>query len=226
MKRGGAVTAALILFAMPALAASTQQNHRKHAPVPPAQAVSTAIGSFTPAAADARFAGSFGRGGLGASGFRFTPSGGSRRVTVAVRARAATPAEAEKTALVGGITPYAYNLGVSVGWKRFAITSDYSKVDLGAVPGSREAADVALSYAGRHWSTRLALGTDRPLGDVPRLLDAEHGVSVDLGGSYSISNHLDVTGGVRYKMEHDRLQVMADDRRDSQAVYIGTAFRF
>lgn len=228
MKRGGIVMAALSLALVPALAgpvlAGTTQLHKKHAPLQ--QQPSGSIGSFTPAAADSHFAGSFGRAGLSASGFRFTPSGGSRRVTVAVRARASTPQQAERTALVGGITPYAYNLGVSVGWKRFAITSDYSKVDLGPVPGGREATDVAVSYAGKRWSTRLALGADRSLNDAPRLLDAERGVSVDLGGSYSISNRLDVTGGVRYKMERDRLQMIADDRRDSQAVYIGTAFRF
>jgi hypothetical protein len=35
-----------------------------------------------------------------------------------------------------------------------------------------------------------------------------------------------VTGGVRYKIQHDRLEPLTDQRRDSQAVYIGTAFRF
>jgi hypothetical protein len=36
-----------------------------------------------------------------------------------------------------------------------------------------------------------------------------------------------VTAGVRYKSERDRLmQQPTDDRRDSRAVYIGTAFRF
>jgi hypothetical protein len=126
----------------------------------------------------------------------------------------------------GGLVPYAYNLGVSVGWKRFAVTSDYSKVDLGAVPGSHESADVAVSYGGKRWSTRLALATDRSIGEVARLVDGERGVSVDLGGSYSINSRLDVTGGVRYKMERDRLMELSDDRRDSQAVYVGTAFRF
>jgi hypothetical protein len=38
---------------------------------------------------------------------------------------------------------------------------------------------------------------------------------------------LDVTGGVRYRVARDRLEPLAqDDRRDSQAVYIGTAVRF
>jgi hypothetical protein len=31
---------------------------------------------------------------------------------------------------------------------------------------------------------------------------------------------------VRYKVQQDRLEALTDARRDSQAVYIGTAFRF
>jgi len=236
IKRGGLAMATLALILVPALAHATQTQspyHKKH-PVRVAPLASNSIGSFTPAAADARFGSSFGRGGLsGSSGFRFTPSvtpGGSRRVTVAVRARASTPEQAERSAFagsMGGLTPYAYNLGVAVGWKRFAVTSDYSKVDLGGVPGSREAADIAVSFAGRRWSTRLALAADRSVGDTDRLVDADRAsVAVDLGGSYSISNRLDVTGGIRYRTEKDRLMELSDDRRDSQAVYVGTAFRF
>jgi hypothetical protein len=35
-----------------------------------------------------------------------------------------------------------------------------------------------------------------------------------------------VTGGVRYKIEQDRVSAVNDERRDSQAVYVGTAFKF
>jgi hypothetical protein len=221
--------ASLALLLVPSLA-SAAQVQKKRAPRPQQQQLS-AIGSFTPSAADPRFGATFSRGGLTASGFRFTPSvgpGASRRVTVAVRARAGTQAEAaDRSAMASTVfTPYAYNLGVAVGWKRFAVTSDYSKVDLGVMPGSHESADVALSYAGKRWSTRLALAADRNFGDTSRLLGAEQGVAVDLGGSYSITNRFDVTGGVRYRVEKDRLVQLSDDRRDSQAVYIGTAFKF
>ncbi len=227
--RTRAAVAILALALVPGTA-SAVQSQKRHA-AKPTVAMSSAIGSFTPSAADPRFGASFGRAGLAASGFRFTPSigpGASRRVTVAVRARAGTAADSDRTLLAsaGGLTPYAYNLGVAVGWKHFAVTSDYSKVDLGSVPGSHEAADVALSYGGRRWSTRLALAADRSIGDTSHFIGGEQGVAVDLGGSYSISNRLDVTGGVRYKMEKDRLVQLSDDRRDSQAVYIGTAFKF
>lgn len=227
---GGIAMASLALLLVPGTA-SAAQLQKKRAPKPAAN-VSGSIGSFTPSSADPRFGSTFGRGGLTSSGFRFTPSlgpGASRRVTVAVRARAGTPAPgATSTAsnTYAGFTPYAYNLGVAVGWKRFAVSSDYAKVDLGTVPGSHEAADVALSYGGHRWSTRLALAADRSLGTTTRLVGADQAVSVDLGGSYSISNRLDVTGGLRYKMERDQLMELSDNRRDSQAVYIGTAFKF
>lgn len=239
MVRKGVVVATLALLCAPAIAwsAQTQQSPTQHVNgkkrvARPVQPLAPSIGSFTPAAADPRFGQTFGRGGLTASGFQFTPSqtqGSNRRVTVAVRTRAGTTEQVERSAMtgnVGGMTPYAYNLGVSVGWKRFAVSSDYSKVDLGNVPGSHEMTDVAVSYAGKRWSTRLALASDHSFGDVSRLVDGERGVSVDLGGSYSINSRLDVTGGVRYKMERDRLMQLNDDRRDSQAVYVGTAFRF
>lgn len=231
---GGGLACALALGAVTSPAESARKGRvRKPIRVDASQSMVPSIGSFTPAASDARFGASFARGGLaGNSGFRFTPSvspGGNRRVTVAVRARAATTEQAERLALSSGASTTgtsAYNLGVSLGWKRFAVTGDYAKVDLGPIPGSREAADIAVSFSGKRWSTRLALAADRALGDVPRLVDNDRNVSVDLGGSYSINTRLDVTGGVRYKMDSDRLQAFDDNRRDSQALYIGTAFKF
>jgi len=188
------------------------------------------LGSFTPAAADPRLAAAFARSGVGSGAFRFTPSStpGSRRaVTVAVRARANTKAEAERTALVTtpNITPTAYNLGVSVGWKRFAVSGDVAKVDVGPLPGGREAVDLGLSYSGQQWSTKLQVAADRSLGDQPRLIGNDQAYSVDLGGSYALTRNLEVTGGVRYRRQRDRLEVV-DERRDSQAVYVGTAFKF
>ena len=43
---------------------------------------------------------------------------------------------------------------------------------------------------------------------------------------YSLSRRIALTGGVRYNIERDRLSALQDDRRDSQAVYVGTAFKF
>ena len=59
----------------------------------------------------------------------------------------------------------------------------------------------------------------------PSLIDNEERVAVDVGGSYSIARNIAITGGVRYQRQH-RLAQEDVDRQDSQAVYVGTAFRF
>jgi hypothetical protein len=195
------------------------------------------LGSFTPASSDARLAAVLARGGLAGTGFRFTPASTSasirlnRSVTVAVRAGTNLGVVGgERTALVSApasnIAPIAYNLGVSVGWKHFALSSDVAKVDLGLM-GGRETADIGVSYNTRNWTTRLAIGNEHPLVGTPRALSAgTTAYSLDLGGSYKLSRNLDLTAGIRYRApERDRLEV-TDDRRDSQAVYIGTAFKF
>lgn len=230
----GAAFAAVALVLTPATGSTIKPGKMK-----PYTAVSLSapgsIGSFTPAA-DPRRAAALARSGLGGASFndatfRFTPASapGSRRaVTVAVRARATTKAAAERAAQGqnANVMPSAYNLGVSVGWKQFALSGDIAKVEGGLLPMDSESADIGLSYSGRKWSTRLQVGADRATGSRPRLIGPEQSYSVDLGGSYALTRNLEVTGGVRYKLQRDRLEPLQDERRDSQAVYVGTAFRF
>lgn len=174
------------------------------------------------------------RAGLDAGTFRFTPAevkGTGRAVTVAVRARTTRTIDSGRVALAAadsqpGLAPIAYNLGVAVGWKRFAVAGDLGRVDMATRPGSREAADVAVSYAGDRFTGRVRAAADRPLADAPKLVESAPSYSVDLGGSYKLTRNLDVTAGVRYRTERERLTRFDSDRRDSQAVYVGTAFRF
>ena len=49
---------------------------------------------------------------------------------------------------------------------------------------------------------------------------------MDVGGAYNISRNIAVTGGVKYKIEREQLATVRDQRRDSQAVYVGTAVKF
>lgn len=226
----GAALAALVLS--PVLAATTSIPAAKPRVSLKARG---GLGSFTPATSDPRLAALVARGGLAASGFRFTPAGSAvrlnRSLTVAVRARSdGASASNERAALVSppvaGIAPIAYNLGVGIGWKRFALSGDLARVDLGAL-GGREKVDLGVSYNMRRWSARAGVGADRPVGSAPRSIADMPGYSVDLGGSYALTRRIDLTAGVRYRaVERDRLQPLADDRRDSQAVYVGTAFKF
>lgn len=193
------------------------------------------IGTFTPAAADPKLAALLARSGMDDEGFRFTPSDSRRArkvVTVAVRARsnrsalAAERAAGEAAPASVSLAPIAYNLGVAVGWKRFAVSSDIAKIDLAGQPGSRETVEAGVSYTGRKFSGRVKAASDKPMGDTPALANDPSAYMVDVGGSYSLTHNLDVTAGLRYRSERDRLTRIDDDRRDSQSFYIGTAFRF
>lgn len=229
---GSASLAAIALVLSPAIAASSQNQPKKKA----RSARPLSIGSFTPATADPRLAAEFARRGLQPSSFRFTPSSASpdksKAVRVAVRARAVTPtvvAQATRdpaSTPVTAITPTAYNLGLSIGWKSFALSGDVARIQGGPIPGGREAAEVGISYQGKKFTGRVAAGAERSDANVPRIVPVESSYSLDVGGSYSITRNLDVTGGVRYKIDRDRLEPLSDQRRDSQAVYLGTAFRF
>jgi hypothetical protein len=227
---GGAAIAALSLILSPAIAASSQASKR------PRAAPSFRTGSFTPAVADPGLAAELARRGLVASSFRFTPaagsSGKSKAVRVAVRARAATPAQAVRgtgepsRTVVTAVTPSAYNLGASVGWRGFAVSGDVAEVKGGIVPSTRRNAEVAVSYSEKRFTGRIEAGADRNDTPATRIVPIDSTYSVGVGGSYRIARNLDVTGGVKYKIQRDRLEPLEDQRRDSQAVYVGTAFRF
>lgn len=225
-----ATTGAVVVQAAgaPEQSQSSQNQRIARRPAPPRPAL-----AFTPSAADPRLAAVFARGGLDTSGFRFTPADtrrGQRAVTVAVRARTnrsdpRTVASSGSAAAIG-LAPIAYNLGVAVGWRRFGIAGDVKRVDMAGRPGGREAADVTVTYAGDRATARVKAVADRPFAAVAPRIDAERSYSVDVGGSYRLTRNLDVTAGLRYRTDRDRLVRLDESRRNSQAVYVGTAFRF
>lgn len=221
------------LFLAPALQAQGNAEVRAPKRAVPER---SAIGIFTPAAADPQLAATLSRLPLQAQGFRFTPSDSrrvaSRGVTVSVRAqstRTATPSADRAAAPTNiGLAPSAYNLGVSVGWKRFSVSGDMTRVDLVAEPGSRERTNVGLAYSGKRATARVQASSDRPLTNTPIVIGDKPSYSIDVGGSVSLTRNVDLTAGVRYKseVERERLPRLTDNKRDSQSVYVGTAFRF
>ena len=113
------------------------------------------VSSFTPANADPKLAAALaGKDQLPLSDFKFTPApakGRPSQVRVAIRARVVAPAQtqiaqAASTTAVNALTPTGYNLGVAVGWRRFAVAGDVAKVK-SADPalGGRESAVVGVS---------------------------------------------------------------------------------
>jgi hypothetical protein len=192
---------------------------------------------FTPSSADPKLAALLAQSGLDATPFRFTPADSRRNdrraLDIAMRARSTKPgvvtprAAGDTGASAIGVAPISYNMSASVAWKRLSVAGDVSKVDLGGAPGSRKSLDIGLTYAGKRAAAKLQARSDRPIDGETHLLSDMPSYSVDVGGSYSLTKNFDVTAGVRYKsQERDRLMRLSNDRLDSQAVYVGTAFRF
>jgi len=176
---------------------------------------------------------------------RFTPAGASERanrsVTVAVRvdessARAISVRSSIEAALdqVSGdssvrIAPTRYNLGISRGYQSFAkpaapvvsrTLSDASIPDLAEFRPTPGAKDEPSRFAARIEADQAA----KPAAAEPRIAPDQ---TVDLEGSYRLTRNLDVTAGVRYSQDRDRLSRVVDPaKQDSQAVYVGTQFRF
>ena len=204
------------------------------------------IGSFTPAAADPELAASFKLNALrGNTKFKFTPASGStardRAVTVVVRQNGSSNAvsvrENVASATPGAgvlvatkITPTSYSLGTAKGLKSFAIPvkklgnnlPDLSEISVGSGDLEKEASGKKSRF-----NTRFSLDAKSPVEAAPRALRAsEKDYTLDVGGSFSVTRNLDVTAGVRYNNERDRMAPLTDSRQDSQAVYVGTQFRF
>jgi hypothetical protein len=229
-------SASLIAIAL-LLAPADAQTARGRAPH--AAALSgRPIDAFTPAVSDPRLAAVLARRGARLNtGFRFTPASAtperSRSIRVAVRTRADAPeavrtvAQTATASPVAAILPSSYNLGVSLGWRRFAVAGDVAQVEGGVIPGRREAAQVGMSYrANQRLTGRVAVAAERADG-AQRLVADDEAYSLDVGGALTIARNVDLTAGARYRIARDRLEVLSrDERRDSQAVYVGTAFRF
>jgi hypothetical protein len=230
--KGGKLAAAIAaagLMVTPAIATGSPAKKR-----PSALAFSfDPVSSFTPANADPKLAAALSSKSLALSDFKFTPApakGRPSQVRVAIRARVVAPVRTESNAPTAtvALAPTGYNLGVAVGWRHFAVAGDVAKTK-SADPalGGREAANLGISYSlNNHLSTRVAVGADRATGNPVAGLRRGDDVSFDLGSSYSLSRHISLVGGVRYNIERDRYSTLQDNRRDSQAVYVGTAFKF
>lgn len=202
------------------------------------------LDSFTPASVDPQLAALIaGKSASGSKLMRFTPAGASdragRSVTVAVRVdenaaraisvrQALSIGDAQASLAAARIAPMRYNLGISRGYQSFARTpelvsdlNDAAIPDLAAFQPSAGAQEKPSRFA-----ARIALDQMDKTGRAPRTRDSLGDQTVDLGGSYSLTRNLNVTAGVRYSQDRDRLEPLTNGKQDSQAVYVGTQFRF
>lgn len=208
--------------------------------------------SFTPATVDPelaqRVAASVRAKGLD---FSFTPAGNStpsdQTITVAVRvddqtARAISVRSAAKVAQAQqpgtrssiAIAPTRYNLGVARGYQGFAKPKKTLATDLSVGLNSVQMPDLSefkpsegiAEQKPSRFKPRISLEQDGNVGRSPQTLEGLGEQSVDLGGAYRVTKNLDVTAGVRISQERDRIDPLTDNVQDSQAVYVGTQFRF
>jgi len=187
---------------------------------------------FTPASADPKLAALIARNGIGNAAFRFTPadtSGSRRPAAIALQINTPKAGIVTLRGLGGdiappsvGVAPIAYNLVSTTAAKRLNVPGDAPKMDLGTSPSGRRV-DPGFNLSR---PSKLKAVTDRPPADTR--LTADTPQMINVGGAYSLRRNIDVTAGVRYKgQDRDRLATLADDRRgDSQAVYVGTTFKF
>jgi len=188
--------------------------------------------------------------------FRFTPAGMENRpdraVTVAVRvselgsqgfvvqAPQSAGASAPGAAPIR-IAPMVYNLGLARGYQSFGATAgtvlgagrESAKLDVQRLEmpdlraiGRKDSSSAPGASAPARLAPRIELDARERMGRAPRTFEGQNDYQVDLGGSYSLTRNLDVTAGVRYSPERDRLRPLTDGKKDSQAVYVGTQFRF
>lgn len=177
--------------------------------------------------------------------FRFTPAGiptrPDRSVTVAVRVDAQSArsivVRGERLVLPGSrsssastplqIAPTAFSLGVSRGYQSFAqaltTPAEVSRIDM---PDLSKLSAARQSSESARFAPRISIDDSLPTGRAPRTFGGAGQDKVDVGGALRVTRNLDVTAGVRYTPDRERLRPLNDGKQDSQAVYVGTQFRF
>jgi hypothetical protein len=144
-----------------------------------------------------------------------------KAITVLGNRQDAGPAAASNLRLAQ--TPF--NLGVARGYHNFgqeltssadARSPDIGKFSIAPTPQGDEPRD----------APRVLFDDKIGAGRSAHTYAADKDERVDLGGALKLTRNLDVTAGVRYSQDRERLLPLTDGKRDNQAVYVGTQLRF
>jgi len=194
------------------------------------------IGSFTPVTRDERLARAYADAVRESQtrGFRFTPASGttSGERTLTVLSRATSEENANKRPLPGlGVAPVAFSLGKNTD----RIAGDNVPAGINDLKPIVENVQMpktnfTLQPDRNRFSTNFQVEARDQTATGPTnssSLGQEKSYSVDLSSSYSLTRHLDVQAGVRYRGPDNRLAApLTDQAKDSQAVYVGTKLKF
>ncbi|MFN7718680.1 MAG: hypothetical protein ACK519_08015 [Sphingomonadaceae bacterium] len=227
---------ALSPMIVPAFAAKSSGPEQKAAP--------SWIAMFTPAGGDSVLAQKFSATQIAPdTRFPFTPAsaGEGRNRTITVAARANSRLTAGAVSLRNVIAPSEvgaakglrlaavdYRLTASKGWQDFALPKAQAraaKTPLSDVGKGSFRLDESAKKPSK-FSTNIKLDQNKEMAPPARGSGASGDYKLDVGGSFSISRKIDVTAGVRYTSENDRVLPLPDNRKDSEAVYVGTKIRF
>lgn len=227
----GLVILAMSSIALPPALASISRAER----IRETQLSDTLLGQFTPASGDKRLIERYMKlSSESRTAFSFTPAvtddgQKNRAITVVIRAKESSNSAARTAALASGrskapisIAPVAYDLGASVGFEKFVTPAVPRGTDIKHLPQARAPESRAKPS---RLTTRMRSSTIDTTSGAERVNALGVDQSLDVVSSYRLTKNLDVTAGVRYKSE-EAIEPLTDARRDSQAVYLGTAFRF
>lgn len=195
---------------------------------------------------DSRLLAKYGRPNVSSNRFQFTPAGidrSNRTMTVAARTgsqlggnaisvrESAAAMQAGRSTII--VHPSDYRLSSVRGWQGFTMVDSLPK---SAAPaplseivgkGSFRLDDDKAKGKPSRFNPKISLDQNRTAAPPARGTAAAGDYSLDLGGSFSITRKVDLTAGVRYNSERDRVAPQpTDNRADSEAVYVGTKIRF
>jgi hypothetical protein len=177
---------------------------------------------FTPAGVDSRLAERMRANAMRQSAFPFTPAGLNSRtsntLTVAVRTDAGSAvsvrnALAQMDAGNGStlrLNNSSYQLTAAKGWQAFQLPTAAEQPRI----------DQMVGKGGFRLDDNRNKKPPNPRGNA-----AAGDYDVNVGGSVRVAKGVDLTAGVRYSRDNDRVDI-ATTKADSEAVYVGTKIRF
>lgn len=196
---------------------------------------------FTPAGVDRRLAEHLRNKAVRKTAFPFTPAGLNNRSsnTLTVAARASTGnAVSVRTALAQietgagsslRLNNSSYQLTAARGWQAFTLPpSVVEQPRLDEILGKGDfRLDGSSSKKPSRFNTEVKVAS--PRGATPSLRGnaaAAGDYSVNVGGSFRVAKGVDVTAGVRYSRDSDRVEPATSTQADNEAVYVGTKIKF
>jgi opacity protein-like surface antigen len=195
---------------------------------------------FTAAGVDKRLAEKVKRNAVRTTAFPFTPAGLDNRsrgtLTVAARAdvgNAITMRNTLQQIEAGSGTTLrlnnsSYQLTAARGWQAFALpvtVAEQPRLDTMLGKGNFRLDDGAQKKPSR-FNTDVKFDAARGVAPSPRGNAAAGDYSVNVGGSVRVAKGVDITAGVRYSRDVDRVDLATTDQADNEAVYVGTKIKF